>query len=345
VAGVGGVLAAVGCGVQAEALSGAGGFGLTGGNGGGTSGGMGGDSGSTEVGQSCSRDEDCGLHPGNVCILPSSKVGVFTSFWNAGTEGGGVAGGYCTRSCEEDDECPSDSLCSGNICLLKCDYGAPDLPALDAPLASEKCHGREDLMCVPTDGEKALCMPNCGSDAACGDLFCDPRTGVCSAPQRTGQPNGAPCDPAEDDCAGKCLPLGDPKLPSGGVCAAACTLGGVSGDECGGAELGICAIRSPFDASGTPQLGDVGYCAASCTYHAACNNGGGQFCLDLGNWDSDGQGYCMDATPCPVGDECEPGDVCTQAGEASYCLDDDGTGALLIPFDGSAGAGGAGGSG
>jgi hypothetical protein len=343
----GGVLAG-GCSVATNELSGSGGIGGSGAGGAGNTGG-GGNPGTTDVGAPCTSNEACGSHPESVCILPDTNVAVFTSFWGAGTQGGGVAGGYCTRSCEESDECPAGSRCSGNICLLQCDYGSPALPSLDAPLDNAKCMGRDDLMCVPTSGDDALCMPNCGSDEACGDRLCDARTGVCTAPKRSGEPNGEPCTPDdeatpedEDPCAGTCLPLfDDEQEPVGGVCSGPCTLGGDASHECGGVEAGLCAIQSSFDAA----LGDVGYCAESCTFHGMCDVDGGLFCFDLGHWSDSSQAYCLSARACPIGTECDDGEVCTQAGMRSVCLDGDGAGGLLIPLDGEAGSGGVGGGG
>lgn len=311
-----------------------------------TSSGMGGglaDELTTFVGQACTADELCGTHEDSVCITAETSEPFFTSFWGGDMEdGGGVAGGYCTRYCDADNPCPDGSRCGGNICLALCDFGSPELDALDAGLAADKCHGRDDLMCTPTAAGDSVCMPNCGAGAECGGRACDARYGVCTDPDRQGLNMGAACETDnsntevnEDPCAGLCLEIVDEEdSVQATICSARCSLGGLSND-CGGPEIGVCAIPR-VDGVVSAGLGDEGYCASACVTHGECAFGAGLFCIDLGNHDRLGKGYCLSAQSCAAGEACADGEVCVTTAGGDVCLDDDGMGEPLFDLGAAA---------
>lgn len=296
--------------------------------------------GETFVGRSCEADLDCGDHPDSFCVTATGNQAIFTGFWG-GDGNAGVAGGYCTRSCGADMACPDGSRCGGGICLQQCEYGSPELTGVAAPLSAEKCWGRDDLMCVPASGDEAVCMPNCGAGSDCGGRACDGRYGACIDPQREGLLDGEVCEPDnmgtaenEDSCSGLCLQLeDDADTVVATVCTSRCSLGG-AGADCGGPEVGACAIPRVVDGA-EAQLGDQGFCASACETHDACSFLSGMFCLDLGNFDAVGKGYCLTAEPCDD-DVCKGDLVCTETLAGKVCLDDDGAGAPLIPLGSAA---------
>src|SRR5690348_7652739 len=51
------------------------------------------------IGTTCNSGSQCGTTPFTCAPLP---------------------GGYCTRNCSVDGDCPTDSLCSATICKRKC---------------------------------------------------------------------------------------------------------------------------------------------------------------------------------------------------------------------------------
>ncbi len=296
-----------------------------------------GEKGDTFVGRSCTDDIECGSHPASHCVTADDSVGIFTSFWGTDDRGGGVAGGYCTRACSLDVPCPEGSRCGGGTCLAVCDFGAPDLPSLDADLPAEKCFGRDELMCVPTSGGDSVCMPNCGAGADCGTRTCDVRFGVCTNPNRDGAALGASCvmdnggtTENEDLCAGMCLELGEGD-DMATVCSSRCSLGG-GGDDCGGLLEGACAIPRVDDETGAQSaLGDEGFCASACDAHDECAYGAGMFCKDLGNFTTLGVGYCLHAPSCDE-DTCDEGQACFQTASGPRCLDATDMDEVLIPL-------------
>jgi hypothetical protein len=301
----------------------------------------------------CDSDADCGDDPDADCIQASENEPFFTAFFAVDDVVGGPAGGYCTKSCEKDADCPHDAVCTGDICIKECTFGEPPLTGLADPLSEDKCHGRDDLMCVPTQGGNALCIPVCGSDVECGGRACDLRTRVCTDAGREGVGLGSPCVPDdeatlldEDVCAGICQLFVDDGDNSIHMCSASCSLGGAVGatHNCGGPDLGICAFGvSASDVSSA--LGDYGVCTAACAQHDDCNYLVGLFCLDLGLLDDVGKRYCYVALPCPLGNECLAGEGCLDTAFGPVCLEVDGNGDPLVPLGEAAGSGGAGGSG
>lgn len=200
--------------------------------------------GASKLAESCISDADCG--PDLKCSLSSADDAVF---------GGGPAGGYCTKSCADDSECPSGGLCLAGTengpkeCILPCSQG-PELMYINDPLDDTKCHAREDLMCAPLDAQftQGGCLPTCGKDDQCDNgRVCDPRLGVCVDPAKVnkGLPAGSDCDPMADppDCAGICLTLtGDTPDQDIHMCSSTCAIGGeLDSTDCGGLEGGLCA--------------------------------------------------------------------------------------------------------
>jgi hypothetical protein len=294
--------------------------------------------GNTRVGEACILGDDCGTHPDSFCVASGDSQPIFTTFWGGDEIGGGVAGGYCTRTCSTEAPCPEGSRCGGGICLALCDFGSPSFASIDAALSPEKCHGRDDLMCVPSSAGESVCMPNCGAGSDCEGRACDARYGICTDPDRSGSLNGAQCtldnattEEDEDLCAGLCLEITDADdAVMATVCSSRCSLGGV-GQDCGGPEVGACAIQR-VDADGiVPQLGDEGFCAGACGAHDGCEFASGLFCFDLGNYDAFATGYCLRADSCE-GVPCDDGRLCTDTANGKVCLDDAGSGTPLFPL-------------
>jgi hypothetical protein len=305
----------------------------------------------------CDGDDDCGGEPGLRCITVDADDTVLPSVFGSTTPSG-VAGGYCTKDCTLDDECPFGSICVQNdtagICVRTCEFGSPMLQALDEPLAADKCHGRDDLMCAPLTNGFDACLPVCGSDDQCGSRHCNLRMGLCTDEPRQGLPLGAgSCTPDdmettdlnEDSCTGFCQPFsGDGLQPDLHSCSAWCSYGGelASTQNCGGPANGLCVF--PADVNGLQSgTGDLAFCAGSCTSHDGCSWATGMFCFDLGVLETYHVGYCLVAESCPYG-ECTAADqVCTQTNYGPVCLEvRGGTNELLIPL-GEAGQGGSGG--
>jgi hypothetical protein len=235
--------------------------------------------------------------------------------------GGGPAGGYCTKPCSSDADCPgAGSSClfsAGGVgeCFLGCTPGEPPIEYLNDPLDPDKCHGREDLRCekLPPDGA-AVCMPTCGSDAHCDGRLCDPRTQVCVDMPNPGKPLGAKCDPDAmvPECGGLCVELPGMELKT--MCTNACVLGGEIPNEfeCGGAAAGIC-IYAPQGLG----VGDMAYCAQSCGQQDQCQTPD-FFCFDIGLPDN---GVCLETMPCKTDDDCQSFDAaCIETTLGSYCM-------------------------
>jgi hypothetical protein len=285
------------------------------GQGGGTStggSGQGGGGTSEYLGAACSADGDCGA--GLRCI---------TSTTNDPVLGGGPAGGYCSKDCAQDTDCPGDgSLClkatkndPKGICLLGCTLG-PALTYINDPQPADKCQGREDVRCAELQQGIALCLPTCGEDVQCdGGKVCDPRAGVCVDKANTGLAMGAKCDPNAQtpDCAGVCLQFSSGAGGGGAggaapdtMCSEPCVMGGkdfLNQLDCGGATKGLCA----FAAKGAGS-GDFGYCTPACKSQEDC-----QFplfaCIRIGGTEQYiDNGYCLGGA-----------DTCTAAEEGKLC--------------------------
>lgn len=281
---------------------------------------------------------------------------------------GGPAGGYCTKDCLEATDCPDGAVCvtsmdGTGVCMLECTHGTPEIEFLDDEHPADKCHGRDDQMCLPLQNV-SVCYPICGSDAECGGRKCDLRSGICTdtPANATGKPLGSKCVPDdentmedENECAGICLTfVNEQNEPDARMCSAYCSRGGslMTTQNCGGPEKGICVFGPSIN--DTPSAnGDIGFCSGACDKHDVCNHEGGLFCFDIGLLDALGKGYCFGATDCPNGTECDVDELCTQTKYGPVCLEADPNNptSTLIPLgeaavnSGSGGAGGAMGTG
>ncbi|AUX21590.1 uncharacterized protein SOCEGT47_020760 [Sorangium cellulosum] len=273
----------------------------------------------------CASDADCG--PGGRCAAADDDDPHFR---------GGPAGGYCTKACRSDADCGPGNTCKdaedGGVCLLGCTPAEPRLTHIDDELDPDKCHGREDLGCLPSSGDasRGACVPVCGSDAQCPGRRCDPLLSVCVDTPSAGRPAGAPCPGTGEECAGVCLR----DTEGNSQCTSRCVLGGelFSTSDCGGLEQGICIIS--LSSSG---VGDVGACAIACQQHDDCQNPF-LWCKSTPVTD---HGFCIPAEPCPGSDvECPAGSECTETAHGPYCIDG------RIPLgDAAPGAGGEAGAG
>ncbi len=319
--------------------------------------------GSSVIGQACTDDVDCyGVSVAGRCAKPTNDEPFLSSFYQGGLVVGGPGNGYCTKECTTDEECPADSSCRSEICVRNCEYGAPEGGPYDE-LSADKCHGRDDVICVPIQGGAALCIPMCGSDEDCGpDRGCDLRAGVCVDDPRQGLPLGAgPCEEEDDEtphdedaCRGFCLPFETDQDEAVHLCSALCSWGGdlETSQNCGGAAQGLCAYQSRTligDTEVVSQLGDAAFCTGSCADHGGCNFAEGFFCFDVGLLDTLGVGYCFSAAPCPSGvSDCDTDEACTATASGPVCLEVDDQDELTLPLGAAAptsGAGGGGGSG
>jgi hypothetical protein len=260
----------------------------------------------------CEDDSVCG--PGGRCLRATDDSPL----------GGGPAGGYCSRACAADVDCPGlYSLCvkddtSGEgACFLGCQPGPPSNNG-EAELPSEKCHAREDLRCaeaIPYPGtpfpETHLCLPTCGVNAQCpAGRVCDPRDRLCVTTPHSGLPMGEKCD-GEESCAGVCVTFSGEVS----VCSSLCVFGGeLEGTtDCGGLASGLCSQKS------SPQFGggDEGLCIPACDEHDDCAHPSFWCRTTLG---PPHPGYCaMGMAACPSG-TCAKG-TCTETTYGPICLD------------------------
>src|SRR6185437_14779219 len=172
------------------------------------------------IGQACASDSDCD-DPSLTCLKDSDTVTTF---------GGGVAGGYCSRDCATDCDCPSTAHClvqnGSGVCIEACDFGTP--ASTEDP---NKCHGREDVACIPLHSTAGLtgsgCFPECGSDDQCpSGRVCHAATSiksafnVCTDQPGSGLPVGSACDlnATTDPCNGTCVQVATGQ----GICTEPC---------------------------------------------------------------------------------------------------------------------------
>lgn len=250
----------------------------------------------TDVGNSCTTDEDCSA----VCYMPAAVTD----------------SGYCTVSCLPDDEtsCPDTYLCEeeatyGYICLDNVSLANGVACATNNDCASSICAALTDGTMVCSECITAADCPGaedtCELDEA-GGYF------TCTSPDLLTL--GQSCS-SDDDC-------------NSSICADA---GGDIGTICSGCEFDsdcgqeqVCVIASAAgyaDCSGTLDLGD------SCTSDEQCISGEcrGEVCSECTN-DSDCSdgGFCVDSIDdvgyfvCEgeLGDYCEANDDCG----TDYCF-------------------------
>jgi hypothetical protein len=179
-----------------------------------------------------------------------------------GTGESNLAGGYCSRWCEQDADCAAldpGSLCSVrqlgsnlSFCLAPCQTG-------ETP--EEKCGGRQDVSCGFTApaGYGRTCLPNCTADSDCVTGRCNAAFGLCDARlSPLAAPVGSPCQ-ANTSCNGVC----EASFPDNtrGICTGYCRLGSTCGDGAGN----VCAALE-FGV----REGDGGSCEHGCSSSDDC---------------------------------------------------------------------------
>jgi hypothetical protein len=303
------------------------------------------------VGRACDATADCGMDEGATCFTANDDVAQFAAIFDP-IGVGGPANGYCSKTCAGDTDCPTDAACvtaaGGGVCMLRCTYGEPALEFLDDAIPANKCHGREDVACRSITGGVAVCAPECGADVECGARQCDPGSKLCVDTPATGLELGTgPCVQGDTDpCAGLCLNFVDMNQNvTSTFCTEWCAVGGsLQTDlDCGGVNEGICVFRGSVNGV-SAGVGDAAWCTNSCATQGECYVDSGFHCYDIGLFETLGQGYCFGATDCPLGNECDPDEICVTTTYGPVCLENDGNGDPLIPL-GTAAPGGAGGAG
>jgi hypothetical protein len=218
----------------------------------------GGEGGASPLGIKCTSNADCS--GGLTCLRPTDNI----------VPGSGPPNGLCTAECTtmaSENFCKSlggtcialsSSPTAKAFCMETCATGKVTVP-------SDKCHGRDDMMCAELDPAGFGCVPICESDADCGTRKCDLASGLCADVLTPGAPIGSPCT-ADTDCAGRFCFAFDPApdASSAGVCTAICRLGSLGckfrvGALDAGPPVGACLLSTP-DA----DIGDVGICAQLC---------------------------------------------------------------------------------
>ena len=179
-----------------------------------------------------------------------------------------IAGGYCSRWCEQDADCAAlvpDSFCAVkyfgsdlNLCLASCLTGDTQ--------GAEKCGGRQDLSCgrSPPAGYERTCLPNCRDNSDCATGTCSASHGLCDARlSALAAPLGALCQANNSSyCNGFCAT----SAPGAtlGVCSGFCRLGSTCGEGAGS----VCAATEFGQ-----REGDGGICEQSCSSSLDCRAG------------------------------------------------------------------------
>jgi hypothetical protein len=234
------------------------------------------------IGQTCTKDTDCGT-TGLKCLLPSGSDLL----------GGGVPNGICTLDCSADINAASPSAISacakfsGTTCLQVsptqgycwelCQIGP--VPSTDV-----KCHNRRDMGCYDDNGSGVgYCKPTCRGDFDCrladGSMRkCDLSEGNCvdSIPAARNLPTGSKCDPRSDNdpCQGRCIGVSSSDsgaLSSVGFCSGLCKIGEIACgvDPSSKSPIGADCLFAPDQ---NADLGDLGFCAQLCDCNDDCKN-------------------------------------------------------------------------
>ncbi|MFO0572081.1 MAG: hypothetical protein U0263_41040 [Polyangiaceae bacterium] len=201
-------------------------------------------------------------------------------------DGEGPAKGYCSVECTS-DETICDSFDTSPVCVSfengkaycfeGCDFGPTTLTSF----SPNKCHGREEVACRPFYDDQGVfsvpgCFPQCNSDADCGGLKCNPKTGLCGATTPTGKAIGEACTQTPDPCRGACIQLTGPSSKTTYMCMEGCTAGATA--SCGWSGPGTPAPAACLFApttvieNGGTGFGDLGSCAPMCNCNADCKN-------------------------------------------------------------------------
>jgi hypothetical protein len=270
-----------------------------------------------EVGARCTTNDDCRAE---LTCVPDTQ--------DLGGDFGSPPGGWCTLACDqamEDTDClavsqvstcirfndggtPADTTDDVSFCMELCLPGSP----LDA--AENKCHQRAELACLPVSPDIGFCVPACGSDADCGDRFCDLGSGTCVETAPAGDPIGSSCDATDDQCAGFCLQFTEDA--NGSSCSGACTFGIRSCGEDPESTDPVSSLCLPDVNSLGGQ--DIGVCLEACDCNTDCSNPG-NVCLPLQDETLEGfygrLGYC--APPFPPLTAADAGAPAADAGGAA----------------------------
>jgi uncharacterized membrane protein YgcG len=224
----------------------------------------------------------------------------------------GFSGGYCTKNCGSQADCPGGSECSANptggakVCLKDCSVPA-GVGAAGGCRSGYVC----DKANTSLDG-LPVCTPACASLTTCGAArACDSR-GLCCGNVGFACCEGATC--------------GDGSTCSGGYCVPSGAGGGGGGGAAGGGSGGGGAGGGSGGGSATPGFGDLG---GACNVGNDCLNGSPPVCL-VQTGQNFINGYCTeDCTSA----SCAAGLTCAEylAGKGThYC-------GLDCTFDGGAG--------
>lgn len=232
-----------------------------------------------EVGARCVTNADC--REELTCVPDTQDIG---------GDFGSPPGGWCTLPCnqaQQDMDCLA--LSQFSTCIRFNDGGTPDdttddvsycmelcLPGSPLDATENKCHQRAELACLPVSPDIGFCVPACGSDADCGDRFCDLGSGTCVATAPAGDPIGSTCDATDDQCAGFCLQF--TAETNGSSCSGACTFGirGCGGDP----ESTDPATHLCLPDVNSLGVADIGVCLEACDCNTECSNPG-NVCLPL----------------------------------------------------------------
>ncbi len=298
----------------------------------GTGGGTGGGTGATKlVGEACTLSTQC---MDGTCYT----VTPFT-------------GGYCSKQCTSQGDCPSGSLCgrnpsgSGSICLATCasagsatgcrtGYVCDKNPTLSGGGACTPSCAGATTTCgtAPTCDARGFCCgkvgyaccagTTCGSGETCVSGYCQQQAcGSLSQPCCA----GSTCTASQTVCQGNsCVACGTAggaccggnACATGSVCLSAqCqTCGGLNQPCCAGASCNSGTCNTSNLCTGTPTLKPLG---EACAVDGDCADGHCIAQATSGLWS---QGYC--SKDCTGGGSCPGGSACsswTQPG-ISLCL-------------------------
>ncbi len=272
------------------------------------------DAGLTDTGTSttsgCTRDDQCGGAPANICMANQCVKGCNQPgglICTGGTQCD-AATGHCAGtngSCTLDAECvpgPPSQICINQECVLGCGADptrcAPGTEVCDTNTgrcvpAPEPC--ADDTGCHPpmTVCESTQCVPGCGST---GGIQCTGATPM--------------CDPA----SGRCLPPPSCQLDSqctganeicvNNVCLLRC-------DQAGGLDCGA-GVCNPNDGRCLP--GDLPLGDQTCIFDEQCAAG---ICLGL---TIDTQSIQVCTNPCGASSQCPLDYSCIAVSGMGFCL-------------------------
>lgn len=244
-----------------------------------------------ETGIACTSDMDCDA--AEICI----------------GEDDGFPGGYCSRQCQSDAECPTGSLCSSfGVCSDSCDTATPDC--------------RAGYLCGDADQNGSdECWPGSSGSGAVGTTCMD--TNECAGGFDAFCIDDAASGWSDGYCTQSCTSNSDCTMGSHcgffnqngeGVCLSDCTAdtdcrGGTSTYFCGDADGDSVAECAP-GGSGSGQIGE------GCATLADCAGGAGALCI------SEDQGflggYCSDQ--CTSDSDCATGSHCSA--QFGVCVED-----------------------